>query len=119
MALQARLKPYEPTKGNLLRGITIASLNLSFDEGKVVGPINAEQAKVLRTVRQRPGDPNSALAFDVLEEAEMKKLVAVETRAKLGLSDEALEALRDLQETPAPAPTPDPAPQRTRRPRGS
>lgn len=106
MALQARLKPWDG-KTNLRRGITVRAIRLSFVEGKIVGPINEADAIVLRTIRQRDDDPGSALAFDICDEADMARLVSGETKQRLGLTPEVIEAVRAevAAEQPAAKPT--------------
>ncbi len=94
MPLQARLKPYDPAKGHLLRGITVEALRSSYEEGKVYD-VTEHDARVLRVVRQRHFDEASPLAFDVLPAEEMAKTVKAETRARLGISAEAMQALRE------------------------
>lgn len=95
------------------RGITIARLGLSFDEGNVVSGIKEHEAKVLREIRQRDGDPSSPLAFDVCDEGEMKKIIAAEAKVKLGLTPEMMDAIREqVADEAPPAPV---APKPTRR----
>jgi hypothetical protein len=94
--IQARLKPYDPTKAHTARRIVFAEFGgVHFDEGVVVGPINDMLATHLRGVRMKDSDPNTPYAFDVLDEQDMKKLLSAEARQKLGLSPEVLAALRD------------------------
>ena len=117
MVLQARLKPFDPERGNLRRGLTISSLGLAFDAGVIVSGITPHQANALRKIRQRDEDVNSPLAFDVLEEAEMKRLIASEARQKLGLSPDQIQAVvEDMAAQAAEQPTASqPAPVRRRR----
>lgn len=114
MQLQARIKPHNPALGHVLRGITIESIGMAFHEGKVYD-VDDATATVLRTVRQKHFDPSSQPAFDVMTTIEMKKTLASEAKAKLGITPEMAEALReDLDAEPAPA-----APTRPTRRRGA
>jgi hypothetical protein len=120
-----RLRPYDPTKGNVLRMINITALGgLVFEEGKVVEKISGQDidermATALRAVTQRPGEPdlfpNAPPAFDVLDPTAMRSLLASEARAKLGLTPDAMRVLADEFGVKPPEPQPAQAPRRRAR----
>lgn len=90
-----RLKPYDASRGHVRRGITVASLGMSFEEGKVVTGVSDREAKVLRTIRQRHEVEDSPLAFDVMSDDDMKRTLATEAKTRLGLDPETLAAIRE------------------------
>ena len=119
--LLARLKPYNPRRGHVLRSYTYAGIRFREERGwlRVEKPV----ADYLRTVHQLPGNPYSPLAFDVCTDDEARALDAAETEA----SPARRKATDDIQlvkarpygpapvqvavpPTPAPAPPPAPTP---------
>ncbi len=72
--LLVRLKPYDPRRGHVLRRFTYAGIKIQEERGwhRVVKNVG----EYLRSVRQVPADPYSALAFDVCTEEEAKGLDA-------------------------------------------
>jgi hypothetical protein len=93
--LQARLKPYDPAQGHVRRGLSIVCLGMHFDEGVIVSGVTEDEADILRPIRQRDDDPKSPLAFDILPQPEMERLVRREQKDKLGLTPKAIEAIRE------------------------
>lgn len=131
MATHVRLKPYDHSKGHKLRVLVLTQLGgIAFEEGKIVEkiegkPISPHAERLLKLVRQNgyvdtDGQyPNVPFAFDVLDEDAMRRLVASEAKARLGLSPEVMNALRDEfgrteESSASAAATAAPKPRRTR-----
>lgn len=90
----ARIKPFDAQKGHVLRGYTCTTLGMAFEEGKTY-PVTEATAEVLRKVHSRVGDESSPLAFDVGPADEIKAMLTREARARLGLTAEVMEILRE------------------------
>jgi hypothetical protein len=73
--LLARLKPYNPRRGHVLRSYTILGVRFKVERGWY--EIDATLAARLRTIRQRSNDADSPDAFDVMTKEEA---VALEQR---------------------------------------
>ncbi len=70
--LLVRLKPYEPRRGHVLKRFTYAGIKIHEERGW--HRVAKDVGEYLRSVRQVPADPYSALAFDVCNEEEAKGL---------------------------------------------
>ncbi len=131
--IQVRLKPYDYEKGHTARAMGFAAIGgVTFEDGKIVDsidgrPISKTVAAFLKAVHMKPDDESTPLAFDVLDEREMEKVIAAEARKRLNLSPEVMAALRDefgrgdgaLTEADLkPAPAPEQPYRRTRRVNG-
>lgn len=84
MSFAARIKPYEPRKGQVARSYTHIGLNRRFVEGQIYRGLNESDAAVLRAIRQ-PKAGRGPL-FDVGTPEEMEQILADEAAAKLGVS---------------------------------
>jgi hypothetical protein len=105
MAYVARLKPYDPRKGQVARSYAHAALDLRFNEGTVARGLSESAAAALRALKQ-PGKGKAEL-FDVCTEEEWTDLLAREAAAKLGLPGPV--AARVLPGVAAPSPPQTPA----------
>jgi len=74
----ARLKPYNPRRGNIIRRFSV--FGIKFREAKGWYKVPDEVAAYLRTVCVDNNDPESAPAFDVCTEAEAR---AMDKKARL------------------------------------
>jgi hypothetical protein len=74
----ARLKPYNPKRGCVLRTYTV--MGVTFREGSWYEP-PAEVIPIIRNENQIPGDPDTPLAFDVCLKSEARDLVERERQA--------------------------------------
>lgn len=77
--LLVRLKPFDPRRGALLRRYTYAGIKFHHERGWY--RVERRVADYLRSVRQRPSDPQAPLAFDVATEEEAKALDARDKEA--------------------------------------
>ncbi len=78
MAKLVRLKPHDPKKGHVIRRYTAFSIRFEEARGWYKGA--DEVATYLATVRQRPGDEDSPLAFDVCSEDEAQRIETTEKK---------------------------------------
>ena len=93
--LLARLKPYDPRRGHVLRRFTFAGIK--FDELRGWYRVEPEVADYLRKVRQRPIDPHTPLAFDVCTDDEARAMDARDKEA----ANPRKTATDDIQLSPA------------------
>ncbi len=83
MSFEARIKPYDPRRGQVGRSYSDLALGRRFLEGQVYRGLSADEAEALRKIPQpRAG---RGLLFDVGTPEEMAEILAVEAAAKLGV----------------------------------
>jgi hypothetical protein len=97
-----RLKPFEPRRGLVLRRFTYAGIKFHEDRGWY--RVEKGVAEYLRSVRERPEDPHSPLAFDVCTEEEAlakdAKENAAATPRKVASDEIKLSMARSLEVAP-------------------
>lgn len=84
MTFEARIKPYDPRKGQVGRSYSHIGINRRFVEGQIYRGLSAEEAETLRKIEQPKA--GRGLLFDVGTPEEMAEILAGETAAKLGVS---------------------------------
>jgi hypothetical protein len=82
--LFARLKGYDPRRGQVLRRYAYRGIKIHEDRGWYRVP--AEVGEYFRAVRQLAHDPQSPLAFDVCTEEEAREIESRETAEKASRS---------------------------------
>lgn len=86
----ARLKPYDPKRGQLLRGMTVPQLRAArFVEGRWydlaqlaqhIGKGEGEIVEVLRSIHQDPTNTSTPKAFDIATSEEAQRMADNELR---------------------------------------
>lgn len=79
--LFARIKPYNPKRGFKIRRYSVFGVLFKVERGWY--RIENDMAPYLRTVRQDNSDPDSKPAFDVGNEADVKRITDLERRKRI------------------------------------
>jgi hypothetical protein len=80
MAMLARIKPYNPKRGHLVRRYMVKGIR--FDVNRGWYKVDEALADYLKTVTQNPNDPDTPPVFDVLTEAAARELEEAEEAAR-------------------------------------
>jgi len=94
----ARIKPFNPKRGYKVKRYTVFGIKFQVQNGWY--RVDAAAAAYLKTVHQNNNDPDSPMVFDVCSEAEARRVVEAEKRAKLkrGIPADPLDAAADMTE---------------------
>jgi hypothetical protein len=90
--LYARLKPYSPEKGQPHRQIVLAPLSLRFHEGVFVELPSTIAARLRSYLEEQypEGDTSRPVLYQICEEAEMLRIVRIESEQAQREKEEAL-----------------------------
>ena len=81
VSMLARIKPYNPKRGHVLRRYVVWGIR--FEERRGWYRVKERVAKYLKEVRTKSNDPDSPLAFDVMTQAEAENLEGQEKKAAI------------------------------------